>query len=43
MVIALEPKKGISGVGTVGVEDTYIVTPDGGQCITGGGRDIIEL
>lgn len=43
MVLALEPKKGIPGVGTVGVEDTYIVTPDGGQCITGGGRDIILL
>jgi hypothetical protein len=41
MVIALELKKGIPGVGTVGVEDTYIVTPDGGQCITGGGRGII--
>ena len=43
MVLAVEPKKGIAGVGTVGVEDTYIVTPDGGQCITGGGRDIILL
>lgn len=41
MVIALEPKKGIAGVGMVGVEDTYIVTPDGGQCITGGEKDII--
>lgn len=43
MVIALEPKKGIPGVGTVGVEDTYVVTPDGGLCITGGGRDVIIL
>lgn len=43
MVIAIEPKKGITGVGMVGVEDTYIVTPDGGQCITGGGNDIIIL
>jgi Xaa-Pro dipeptidase len=43
MVIALEPKKGIPGVGTVGVEDTYIVTPDGGQCINGGGRGVIVL
>ncbi len=41
MVIALEPRKGIDCVGMVGVEDTYIVTPSGGQCITGGGRDII--
>ena len=36
MVIALEPKKGVAGVGMVGVEDTYIVTPNGGKCITGG-------
>ena len=43
MAIALEPKKGIAGVGMVGVEDTYIVTKDGGRCITGGGRDIIEV
>jgi Xaa-Pro aminopeptidase len=43
MVLALEPKKGISGVGMVGVEDTYVVTPEGGRCITGGGSDIIVL
>jgi Xaa-Pro dipeptidase len=43
MVIALEPKKGINGVGLVGVEDTYIVTSDGGRCITGGGKDIIVV
>ena len=43
MVIAIEPKKGIANIGMVGVEDTYIVTPDGGQCITGGGKNIIVL
>ena len=43
MVIALEPKKGFAGIGMVGVEDTYIVTLDGGRCITGGGRDIIVV
>ncbi|MHB1485927.1 MAG: M24 family metallopeptidase [Saccharofermentanales bacterium] len=43
MVIALEPKKGIANTGMVGVEDTYVVTKDGGRCITGGGRDIIVL
>ncbi len=43
MVIALEPKKGIAHVGMVGVEDTYIVTADGGRCITGGGSDIIVI
>lgn len=43
MTIALEPKKGIAGVGMVGTEDTYIVTPEGGSCITGGERDIIVV
>ncbi len=43
MVIALEPKKGIAGVGMVGGEDTYIVTPQGGQLITGGEKDIIVV
>jgi len=43
MVIAIEPKKGIAGVGMVGVEDTYIVTPDGGKCITGGEKDIMVV
>lgn len=41
--IALEPKKGVAGIGVVGVEDTYIVTKNGGDCITGGGRDIIVV
>ncbi|NLB81354.1 MAG: aminopeptidase P family protein, partial [Clostridiaceae bacterium] len=41
MAIAVEPKKGIDNVGMVGVEDTYIVTDNGGKCITGGGIDII--
>lgn len=35
MCIAVEPKKGIAGVGMVGVEDTFVVTPNGGECITG--------
>ena len=43
MVIALEPKKGIEGIGMVGVEDTYIVTSEGGQLITGGEKDIIVV
>ncbi len=43
MVIALEPKKGIGGEGMVGVEDTYIVTPNGGMCVTGGPREIIVV
>jgi Xaa-Pro dipeptidase len=43
MAVALEPKKGIAGVGMVGPEDTYIVEEDGARCITGGGRDIIVV
>lgn len=35
MVFAVEPKKGIPGVGMVGIENTFIVTPRGGECITG--------
>ena len=43
MVIALEPKCGIPGMGTVGVEDSYIVRSGYSECITGGGRDIIVV
>lgn len=35
MVFALEPKKGIKDIGMVGIENTFIVTKDGGKCITG--------
>ena len=35
MVIAIEPKKGIKGIGMVGIENTFIVTPAGGRSITG--------
>ena len=35
MVLALEPKKGVPGVGMVGTENTYLVTPAGGRSITG--------
>ena len=43
MVVALEPKKGVAGVGMLGVEDTYVVTPEGGRCITDEGRGIVEV
>jgi len=43
MTIAIEPKISIEGVGLVGVESTYIVTEDGGECITGATNDIIEV
>ena len=41
MIIALEPKKAFENIGIVGVEDTYIVTKEGGKCITGGEKEII--
>ncbi|RKD90479.1 M24 family metallopeptidase [Mangrovibacterium diazotrophicum] len=35
MVFAVEPKKGIEGVGMVGIENSFLVTPDGGRSISG--------
>jgi len=36
MVIALEPKKGLEGIGLVGVENTFLVTDQGGEKLTPG-------
>ncbi|MGC8825089.1 MAG: M24 family metallopeptidase [Bacteroidales bacterium] len=35
MVLAVEPKKGIPGIGMVGIENTFVVTSAGGQSVTG--------
>ena len=35
MVFAVEPKAGVEGIGMVGIENTFVVTPQGGKCITG--------
>jgi Xaa-Pro aminopeptidase len=43
MTFALEPKKGIAGVGMVGIENTFIVTPQGGKCITGTYSDLMKI
>jgi len=43
MVFAVEPKKGIAGVGMVGIENTFIVTPSGGECITGDNPGLIPV
>jgi Xaa-Pro dipeptidase len=43
MVLALEPKKGIENVGMVGIENTFLVTPHGGQCITGFSKGLIPV
>lgn len=41
MVLAIEPKIGIPGIGIVGVENTFEVTPVGGKCLTGANSKII--
>jgi len=43
MVFALEPKKGIKGIGMVGIENTFIVTSKGGKCITGENPGLIQI
>lgn len=43
MVIAIEPKCGVEGIGMVGVEETFIVGGNGAECITGGPRDIVTV
>ena len=43
MTIALEPKKGIAGVGMVGIENTFVVTPQGGRSITGTSPGLIPV
>lgn len=43
MVLAIEPKKGIEGVGMVGIENTFVITPQGGKCITGASRGLIKV
>jgi Xaa-Pro aminopeptidase len=40
MLIAVEPKKGIEGIGLVGVENTFLVTERGGERITSGADDL---
>jgi Xaa-Pro dipeptidase len=43
MVFAVEPKKGIEGVGMVGIENTFVVTTNGGRCITGDNPGLISV
>lgn len=43
MVLAIEPKIGIPGIGMVGTENTFEVTSNGGQPLTGNDYDIITL
>jgi len=43
MTIALEPKKGIAGIGMVGIENTFLVTHRGGRSLTGDGPGLIPV
>jgi len=43
MTIALEPKKGIPGRGMVGIENTFLVTRDGGVSLTGDSPGLIRV
>ncbi len=43
MVFAVEPKAGIEGVGMVGIENTFIVTPEGGICTTGTNPGLLQV
>ncbi len=43
MTIAVEPKIGIPGVGMVGLENTFAVTPDGGVSLTGTGPGLVRI
>lgn len=40
MVIAVEPKKGLAGIGLVGVENTFLVTERGGEKLTPGSDEM---
>ncbi|WP_372775383.1 M24 family metallopeptidase [Mangrovibacterium sp.] len=43
MVFAVEPKKGIKGFGMVGIENSFLVTADGGQSISGSNPGLIVV
>jgi Xaa-Pro aminopeptidase len=43
MVFALEPKKGIQDVGLVGIENTFVVTSQGGRPLTGKSKGLVKV
>ena len=42
-VIAVEPKFVIPGTGAVGIENTYLITSDGCECLTDFNEEIMPL
>ena len=43
MTLAIEPKKGMPGVGMVGSENTYVVAAEGGRSITGNHPGLMQV
>jgi Xaa-Pro aminopeptidase len=43
MVFAVEPKKGIPNFGMVGIENTFIVSPQGGRSVTGESPGLVHV
>jgi len=43
MVLAVEPKKGLQDMGLVGVENTFLVTEQGGEKLTLGSDEITVI
>jgi Xaa-Pro dipeptidase len=43
MVFAIEPKRGIENIGMVGIENTFLVTPEGGLCLTGDNPGLVPV
>ena len=43
MVVALEPKMGLPGIGMPGVENTFEITEQGARCLTGERFELIVV
>ena len=43
MIIAVEPKAFLKGIGPVGIENTYLITETGAECLCGSPREIVQL
>lgn len=43
MVLAVEPKKGLTGLGMVGIENTFRVAPEGGENLTADSDELVVV